>query len=100
MTLISTRIPEELEKELEWYAKKEQIGRTIALRKILDKGLKEIKMEHSLELYTTGKITLLKAAKIAGVSLWEILDIVRERKIPLHYTTEDAERDIKTALDW
>lgn len=43
MTLISTRIPEDIEKELLWYAKKEKIGRTIALRKILDIGLREIK---------------------------------------------------------
>ncbi len=99
MALISTRIPEDIEKELIWYANKEKIGRTIALRKILDKGLKEIKLEHALDLYKKGKVTLWKAATIAGLSLWEIMDIVRERKIPMYYTLEDIEEDIKSALE-
>lgn len=98
MSLISTRIPEELAKELEWYAKKEKVGRTIALRKVLDKGLREIKLEHALEMYQKGKITLMKAAEIAGISLWEALEIVRDKRIPMHYTLEDVEKDIKAAM--
>lgn len=98
MPLVSTRIDDELEKELEWYADKEKIGKTIALRKVLDKGLKEIKLEHALGLYKEGNITLMKAAEIADMPLWKILEIVREKKIPVHYTLEDAEKDIKTAL--
>jgi len=99
MALISTRIPDELEKELEWYANKENIGKTIALRKVLDKGLKEIKLEHVLEQYKKGKITLMKAAEMSDMPLWEILDIVRDRRIPLYYTLKDAEEDIKTAAE-
>ncbi len=95
MALISTRIPEDLEKELEWYAKKERIGRTIALRKILDKGIKEIRLEYALDSYKKGKITLMKAAEIAGISLWEVLDIIKEKKIPMHYTLEDVEKDLE-----
>ena len=49
MVLISTRIPEDMEEEIKWYAEKEKIGRTIALRKILDKGLKEFRLEYALE---------------------------------------------------
>lgn len=95
MALISTRIPENIEKELIWYANKEKIGRTIALRKILEKGLEEIKLDHALDLYKKGRVTLWKAASIAGLSLWEMLDIVRERRIPMHYTLEDVEKDLE-----
>lgn len=98
MTLISTRIPDDLTKELEWYAKKEKIGKTIALRKVLDKGLREIKLEYALDLYQKGKITLMKAAEVADMSLWEILDVVREKRIPMHYTLKDVEKDIRVAL--
>ena len=98
MPLISTRVPDDLDEELEWYAKKEKIGKTIALRRVLDKGLKEIRLEYALNLYQRGKVTLMKAAETAGMSLWEILEIVREKKIPMHYTLEDAEKDIKAAL--
>ena len=99
MPLISTRVPDDLDEELEWYAEKERIGKTIALRRVLDKGLKDIKLQHALELYQKGKITLMKAAEIAGISLWEALDAARERKIPMHYTLKDAEKDIKAALE-
>ena len=97
MALISARIPEDIEKELIWYANKEKIGKTIALRKILEKGLEKIKLEYALDLYREGKVTLMKASEISRISLWEILDIIRERKIPIHYTLEDVEKDLEIA---
>ncbi len=97
MAIVSTRIPEDIEKELQWYAEKEKLGVTIALRKILEKGIKEVKLEYALELYKKGKISLMKTGELAGISLWEILEIVRERKIPMRYTIEDAEKDLETA---
>lgn len=99
MGVISTRLPEEMEKELDWYSKKEQLGKAIALRRIIDIGLKEIRLEYALDLYKKGKVTLMKAGEIAGLSLWGILKIVRERKIPMYYTKEDAMFDIETAKD-
>lgn len=98
MTLISTRIPDELKKKLDWYAKKENIGRAIALRKILDKGIKEIKIEYALELYQKGKIGIGRVAQIADISMWEALDIIREKRIPMHYTLEDVEKDLEIAM--
>ena len=98
MTIISARIPDELKKKLEWYAKREKVGTAIALRKIMDIGLKEIKIEHALELYQKGKVTLMKAAEIADISFWEMLDFIREKRIPMHYTIKDAEKDIHVKL--
>ena len=40
---------------------------------------------------TTGK-----AAEIAKVSIWEMQEILAQRKFPLNYYTEDLEADIKT----
>ncbi len=98
MALISARLPPEMEREINWYARKEKVGKTVAIRKVLDKGLKEIKLEHALEEYRKGKITLWKAASVAGVSLWEMLDIVKEKKIPVPYTLEDLKEDIAAAF--
>ena len=98
MPLISTRVPDDLDEEIEWYAKKEKIGKTIAVRRVLDIGLKEVRLEYALHQYQKGKITLLKAAEHASMPLWEILETVREKKIPMYYTKEDAEKDIKAAF--
>ncbi len=99
MALISTRIPEDIEKELKWYAEKERLGVTIALRRILEKGLKETKLEYALDLYKKGKITLMKSGEIAGLSLWEMLDVVREKRIPMQYTIEDVKKDVEIAKE-
>ena len=68
------------------------------MRKLLDKALQETKLEYSLDLYKKGRASLWKAAEIAGISLWEIIDIVKERKIPKQYTQEDVQKDIKATL--
>jgi len=50
----------------------------------------------SAELYREGLVSIGKAAEIAGVSIWEMYEILARRKIPLQYYPEDLENDIKT----
>ncbi len=60
-----------------------------------DKG-KGIRLKYALELYKEGKITLMKAAELGRVPIWEILEIVREKRFPMYYTLADVEKDIKS----
>lgn len=50
----------------------------------------------SVELYREGLVSIGKAAEIAKVSIWEMLEILARKKIPLNYYSEDLEADIKT----
>ena len=59
----------------------------------LPKVLREI---IAVNLYKEGLISLGKASEIAGVSRWEMLDILAAKKIPLQYYPEDLEEDIET----
>ncbi len=59
---------------------------------------KKIGLKHALESYQKGEITLMKAAETAGISLWEILEIVREKRLPMHYTLVDVDKDIKSVM--
>ena len=43
-----------------------------------------------------GKLTLARAAREAGVSLWEMMDYARARKVPVQYDLEDLQRDVRT----
>lgn len=52
-----------------------------------------MKLEHYARLYGDGKLTLARAARDAGVSLWEMMDYARARKLPAQYDLEDLERD-------
>lgn len=48
-------------------------------------------------MYREGILSLGKAAEFAGATnKWEMLTILNERKVPIHYTSEDAEEDLKT----
>ncbi len=56
-----------------------------------------IKKTLAVELYREGKLSLGKAAELAGVSnKWEMVTLLNERNVPLRYTAEDAENDLKT----
>ena len=56
-----------------------------------------IKKTLAVELYREGRLSLGKAAELAGVSTkWEMLALLNERNVPIRYTAEDAENDLKT----
>ena len=56
-----------------------------------------IKRSLAVELYREGKLSLGKAAELAGVkSKWEMLMLLNERGVPLNYTAEDAKDDLRT----
>ncbi|OPY49062.1 MAG: hypothetical protein A4E49_03274 [Methanosaeta sp. PtaU1.Bin112] len=56
-----------------------------------------IKRSLAVELYREGKLSLGKAAELAGAkSKWEMLMILSERGVPLDYTAEDAKDDLRT----
>ncbi|OYR41955.1 UPF0175 family protein [Halorubrum sp. Eb13] len=76
MPTISTRVPDDLEAELEAYLESERLDRSTAVRKLLSEGLDEWRTERALERFANGEVSLAKAADLAGVSVWEFADLV------------------------
>lgn len=95
---VSTRIPNDMAKDLKEIEKEEKADRATVIRKLLAKAITEWKLEKALKLFQEGKVTLWKAAKIAGLSLWEMMEIIGEKKIPFPYTFEDFREDFEAAL--
>ena len=87
--IVSTRVPEDMAKDIEAIEKEGKSDRATVVRKLLAKAIADRKLERALGLYSGGKVTLWKASKIAGVSLWEIMEIVQQRKISFQYSYED-----------
>ena len=52
------------------------------------------KLEHYVRQYGEGRVTLARAARDAGVSLWEMIDYARARKVSAQYDLEDLKRDL------
>lgn len=66
-----------------------------ALVKVDEKELPEfVKKALALELFREKKISLGKAAAIAGLSKEEMMGLLALYKIPLHYTIEDLREDV------
>ncbi|MBI5047252.1 UPF0175 family protein [Candidatus Micrarchaeota archaeon] len=85
----TVRLEQKLLKELDLLALEEETDRTTILRQALHAGLRELKINSSLTLYQKGKVSLGKAKELAGVSLWELLDLLKERKIGIR--TDETE---------
>ena len=94
--MVGARLPLELVRELELIENVEQSDRSTTLRRLLSNAVREWKLEHYSRLYGDGKVTLARAARDAGVSLWEMMDYARSRKTSVQYDLEDLERDLQT----
>ena len=54
----------------------------------------ELKQEFALSLYSARRITLVQAADLGMMSLFEFQALLRDRHIPQHYDENDLEKDL------
>lgn len=52
-------------------------------------------VEIALQRYREGSVSLGRAAKLAGVSVWRFLDVLDERDIEVNYDESDLEADLR-----
>ena len=93
--MVGTRLSKELVHDIEQIERIEHSDRSTTVRKLLGKAIAGWKLEHSARLYGQSKLTLARAAKEAGTSIWEMMDFVRRHKIPAQYDLEDFNQDMK-----
>jgi len=96
--MVGTRLPDTVVRDLEAIEQVEQADRSTTVRKLLSRAIQDWKLDHYSRMYGSGKLTLAPAAREAGVSLWEMMDYVKTRKITAQYDLEDFKRDLKTVL--
>ena len=97
--VISTRISDNLAKDLEEIEREEMTDRATVIRKLLKRAIEMWKKERSLRLYQEGKITLWRAARLAGVTLREMMEQAADKEIQFKYTAKDLEEDLEAALE-
>jgi predicted HTH domain antitoxin len=93
--VISLRLPDETLKELEKIAKEEAKDKSGVIRELLALGLREKKLEKAIRLYREGRATLWKAARLAGISLWQMMEVMRERKDEAQNGLRELGEDMK-----
>lgn len=95
---ISFVIPKHLKKSLKELQELTGEDQSTLLRKLVDKGLTEAKLDIAIDQYVKEKASLEKSSTIAGVSLWRFLDELRKRNIVLKYSLADAQSEIERIL--
>lgn len=76
-------------------SKEEQIPKTTVARKLIVEGILNWRMHSALKLYREGRITKERAAEIAGVSTYDIIETVQQQGYSSHYNLEDLREDLK-----
>ena len=94
--LVATRLPKSLVLDLKKIESAEQSDRSTVLRKLLYRAVTDWKKEYAARLYAEGKVTLERAAMDSEISVREMMEYLKTRKIPSQYDVEDLEEDMKS----
>ena len=94
--MVGARLPSELIRDLKLIEEAEHTDRSTTLRRLLARAVRDWKLEHYARLYGDGKLTLARAARDAGVSLWEMMEYARNSKVAGQYDLEDLRQDLET----
>src|SRR5574341_1625408 len=95
---ISITAPEYIENKIKMLAAGLHMDRSAVIRSIIDAGVRQKLIEYALNQYMEKKVSLAKAAEIAGDSIREMLDILNEKGIPLHISQKSIMEDFEAAM--
>ena len=93
--LIASRVPPDLVADLQRIEEVEHLDRSTAVRRLLYAAIREWKLEYAARVYAENRVTLARAAEEAGVSVREMMEYLRQKRVPAQYDLEDFEQDMK-----
>lgn len=92
---IATRIDENLLAQIKEIEEETKADRAEVIRRLLDEGAKQHRLKKAVVLLRDGRVTVSRAAEIAGVSIWDIVEVMRVKKIPIPYTGDDLRKSLE-----
>ena len=95
---IGARIEPEIYDIVNETAKEERIDKTKALKILVFSGWKNLKLKKALEKYRQGLVSIDKAAKIAGLSVNEMMQESAAHGIKSEETVEEFKEGLKALM--
>lgn len=93
---VTTRIPEEFLARIKELAERENLDTSAIIRRLLARALEEEKFRLTFEKLSQHKISVGQAAKVLNISIWELLEIAREKNIDwTEYDDEELGHDLE-----
>ena len=96
--IVSVRLPRDKVKLVEKIAREEKVDKSTILERAIESYIHEWLLRKALDLYSSGQVTLSRAAEIAGITIWEMMDELAKRRISAQYDVEDLEEDLKNLI--
>jgi predicted HTH domain antitoxin len=93
MKVKSIRIPEEIDRAIEYVARSEKLEKNSSLRKLTRLGF-EVYVARS---YDSGKITLREAAELLNLTLMETIDLLGEMGVKGNIRAKDVMDGLKAS---
>lgn len=95
---LNIRVEEEITRDLDRVADYYATTRAGLLKKIVEEGLREAILRYAADMYANREVSLERAAEIAGISLFEMLDYLRKKNIFGQRSVRDIREDAKQML--
>ena len=86
--VLSLRIAPNVLKEIDTLATDEHVKRATLLRDLLNKGLKQTKIEHAVEQYKKNRISIGRMAEVTGLSQHELFKELKKHNVSVHYSKD------------
>ncbi len=93
MKTASIRLNNQQDKDIENYAKKENIDKSTAVRKLLELGLIETKKKESINMVHKRKWTIWKGASHCNESFRSFLSILKENNVPFPLSVDELKSE-------
>ena len=91
---VSTRLSEDELDLLNSLADRAGLDRATMTKKLLRRGLDQFRFEEAVASYRASKVTLSRAAEMAGISIWDFIGRMDEQNLSLHYGIAELEEDL------
>ncbi len=101
MESIQIRIDEKSMKDLNDLAHLLSSSRSEVIRRIIEWGIRELRMKIAMEKYIDDEFSLCRAAEFSGVSIQQMARYLAQRGIPFFkQSIEESEKDVTEAKSW
>ena len=94
LKVITARVDDRLFEAIEEICRVEKAERADVIRRLLENAVEQWKINRALQLLREGKVTLRTAAKIAGKTYVEMLDLASKYDVLVQMTFEGVLKDL------
>jgi len=91
---LSTRISPAEVKTIDAMAERAGLERSAFLKQLIRKGMDEVAFEQAASEYRLRRVSLSRAAELAGISVREFLLRMEDAALELNYDVEEFRKDI------